>query len=156
MLPELLEKFRAKKDLYIDSSTKLAGRGQKPIFSCHVRILIPFLFSGYLLLETVSESMTIYGEKMYNLKPCNNPVAITHLKGISKAVTTIIANRKPTDGDLFFDDEQAVVQTGLKRNVHGHITVVNNIKLFKSAVLPTKRFFIKQHSFPYFFTKQEM
>lgn len=148
-MPELLAAFNSEKDLFIDSTTKLAGEFFKTLprtFSSFSH----FFFSGYLLLETVSDTMDIFGEKMYRLNE-NNTNKSTHLKGISYAVRTQIEKTSPLENSLYIEDKQAVIQTNMKRNLHGHISAVSNCKIFKHAVLPNKRYFVGQHSFPYGF-----
>lgn len=96
-------------------------------------------------METVSDAMTIFGEKMYKL---HSEKSVVHLKGINYVVMDEIKNIA-NNRILFADQHQAVLQTGMRRNTDGQITVNHQIKQFKAAVLPTKRYFVNQHSLPY-------
>lgn len=66
VMPELLQQFQAEKDAYVDSSTKLAGNilVQTCLIYTNIADNNFVFFLGYLLLETVSSGITIYGEKM--------------------------------------------------------------------------------------------
>ena len=80
--------------------------------------------------------------KLHSDKP------IVHLKGINHVIMESM--KKPENVNLLFADQhQAVLQTGMRRNPDGQITINHQIKQFKTAVLPTKRYFVNCHSITY-------
>ena len=121
---DLREEFENTVGNYIDSPTQL---------------------SGYLVNEKCTKGIFIYGEKMYSFVTGDGKVGGTRMKGVQhrylKEVTWSRAERMVKDGA-----EMTCVSNSLKRVKDGYIGLETEVKRFKAALNPRKRFFTGNHS----------
>jgi DNA polymerase elongation subunit (family B) len=124
---ELLPYFIKNKNIFIDNPNKP---------------------SGFLVLEKMAHTGHFYGEKMYILSSNDDDKVEYGLKGISKSNIESILKNKTC---LYPVNRHSVTSTNMSRRKDMPMLITEKTKTFVKAVIPSKRYFMGQHSVPFYY-----
>ena len=139
ILPSMKTSYDLQKNNFVNSKT-LLGNFFRIIKNIEKKK--SHLFSaGYLVSEWASDTLHIYGEKMYRIGYKDATQPQIHLKGIMKGLHPLL-NKEENSRKLCKDQQTVIIQTGFKR-VNQGISMVTETKSFNSAIQPKKRKFVE-------------